>query len=249
MSGVASAGATDPPSGVEGVPLAVRTPRRMDGGVAPSPQPSGRQALAAPAIFPEASTMRLGLDSASGKRRPPAIASRSATGSFAKGSSLSEPQIGRIRAGRSLPTSAHPEQIRKEVEAAVRRGASHVVIDEVQRIPAILDEVHGVLESGLVVSFVMSGSSTRKLKRSKANLLAGRAFSHHLHPLTAAEIGSNFDLNQALTFGCLPPIVAESNQELRREILRSYVETYIVSARKFALAARQVENLVRHGKF
>ena len=71
-----------------------------------------------------------------------------------------------------------------------------IVIDEVQKVPAILDEVHRLIE-GEGLSFVLCGSSARKLKRGRANLLGGRAWRFALHPLTWSEI-PEFDLLQAL---------------------------------------------------
>lgn len=70
---------------------------------------------------------------------------------------------------------ANPEIFRAEVKAAVEsKNITHVIIDEVQKIPALLDEVHSLITSGFKCSFVLSGSSSRKLKRVHANMLAGR---------------------------------------------------------------------------
>ena len=100
-----------------------------------------------------------------------------------------------------------------------------VVIDEVQKIPNLLDVVHKEIEKGRFY-FGLTGSSARKLKRGSANLLAGRAFAYHLFPLTQAELGSAFDLSQILRWGSLPKIFSLEEQD-RAEYLRSYALTYL----------------------
>ncbi len=98
-----------------------------------------------------------------------------------------------------------------------------VVIDEVQKIPALLDEVHRLIETKKW-RFALTGSSARKLRRGGANLLAGRARTHYLYPLTAAELGKDFDLRHALQFGGLPSVWVEDDPA---EFLASYVRTYL----------------------
>ena len=84
-----------------------------------------------------------------------------------------------------------------------------VVIDEIQRMPALLNEVHRLIERG--ARFVLTGSSARKLRRGGVNLLGGRARQLHLHPLTWHELGDAFDLNTALDRGTLPPVYFSDN--------------------------------------
>jgi len=125
-----------------------------------------------------------------------------------------------------LRLSAHPGLFREEVSARVP-AVTHVVIDEVQRVPALLNEVHHLLENPHPPYFCLSGSSARKLKRSHANLLAGRAWTYHLYPLTHREIGEKFSLSKALNLGTLPSVyLTDSAQEAQRT-LRAYVETYL----------------------
>jgi predicted AAA+ superfamily ATPase len=101
-----------------------------------------------------------------------------------------------------------------------------IVIDEVQRAPALLDEVHRLMESrGLV--FVMTGSSPRKLRRGGTNLLAGRAISHQLFPFTAAELGQDFSLAKALQYGMLPTIHDPAKHVEPEDYLTTYVQTYL----------------------
>lgn len=98
-----------------------------------------------------------------------------------------------------------------------------VIIDEVQKIPALLDEVHRLIEHHHR-SFILTGSSSRQLKRGGANLLAGRALTYYMHPLTALEIGDSFNLAKALNIGLLPLSYLEENA---KNFLESYVTTYL----------------------
>ncbi|MBI5594670.1 MAG: ATP-binding protein [Elusimicrobia bacterium] len=106
---------------------------------------------------------------------------------------------------------------------------SLVVVDEVQRVPALLDYVQkGIEEKGLL--FVLSGSSARKLKRGGANLLGGRAKDLKLHPLTRGELGGRFDAGTACRFGTLPGVarfLAQGDEGEARSVLRSYATTYV----------------------
>ncbi len=97
-----------------------------------------------------------------------------------------------------------------------------IIIDEVQKVPQLLDEVHWLIENkGL--RFLLCGSSARKLKRGKANLLGGRAWRYEMHPLISMEIG-NLDLLKALNRGLIP---AHYLEEEYRKSLRSYVRDYL----------------------
>jgi predicted AAA+ superfamily ATPase len=101
-----------------------------------------------------------------------------------------------------------------------------VVVDEVQRVPKLLNLVHKLIEAEKI-KFALTGSSSRKLKRGSANLLAGRAFVHHLHPLSKLEIGEDFDLQQALRFGTLPQIFQFQSIQDKEKYLRAYALTYL----------------------
>jgi predicted AAA+ superfamily ATPase len=118
-----------------------------------------------------------------------------------------------------------PGRFRSEVEARLRSGVRTIFVDEVQKVPALLDEVHGLIED-TKVRFLLTGSSARKLKRGGANLLAGRAATRRLHPLTVSEIGPAFDLERALRFGTLPAVVS-GDDEAARDLLSAYAEVYL----------------------
>ena len=100
-----------------------------------------------------------------------------------------------------------------------------VWIDEVKRAPRLLDVTHRLIES-TDKRFVLTGSSARKLRHGASNLLAGRAFVHHLYPLTVPELGDAFDLADALRWGTMPQIYALDAADDKRAYLRAYALTY-----------------------
>ncbi len=98
-----------------------------------------------------------------------------------------------------------------------------IILDEIQRVPELLNEVHRLIEkSGF--KFVLTGSSPRKLRRGGYNLLAGRALTYNFHPLTAIEMGKDFNLERALVYGQMPSIVSEEDP---KKYLESYLKTYL----------------------
>ena len=125
-----------------------------------------------------------------------------------------------------LESSTYNELLAAPDRLAGRIPSDHdgwVVIDEIQKIPALLDEIHRLIEKrGL--KFVLTGSSARALKRKGANLLAGRALTCKMYPLTAEELGEAFDLGYSLQYGHLPS-VWDLKQPNR--FLQSYVQTYL----------------------
>lgn len=98
-----------------------------------------------------------------------------------------------------------------------------IVLDEVQKLPALLDEVHRLIEH-YGYRFILTGSSARALRKKGTNLLAGRAIHYHMYPLTAIEMDESFDLKRALTYGELPSIPTEPDPIL---YLKTYVQTYL----------------------
>ncbi len=126
-----------------------------------------------------------------------------------------------LRADEYLRLSKSPELLRADLSALPKH--SWVVIDEVQKVPTLLDEVHTLIESQKL-RFVLSGSSARKLKRGGANLLAGRARVLNLFPLVSAEIPHALDADRVLSFGLLPMAVTGTDPA---DYLRAYGETYL----------------------
>lgn len=115
-----------------------------------------------------------------------------------------------------------------------------VVVDEVQKVPAILDVVHqGIEQYG--IRFALTGSSARKLMRGASNLLAGRAFIYHLHPFTADELGDSFDLTRALRWGTLPGVQGFADDADRKRFLRAYALTYLREEIQLEQLVRKME--------
>jgi predicted AAA+ superfamily ATPase len=118
---------------------------------------------------------------------------------------------------------ARPELLRQELEAEEPEPGHQIVIDEIQKIPALLDEVHWLIENrGL--HFALCGSSARKVKRGAANLLGGRAMRYELHGLSAGEVGRRFDLDRMLNHGYLPRIYQASRP---KRMLDAYIADYL----------------------
>ncbi len=123
-----------------------------------------------------------------------------------------------------LPLLGDAGQLGAEVEALP--AESWVVIDEVQRLPNLLNEVHNLISlHGRKYHFALSGSSARKLRRADVNLLAGRAIERRMHPLTSRELGQDFTLKDSLRRGTLPSVVTQP--ELEVDLLEAYVGTYL----------------------
>jgi uncharacterized protein len=118
-----------------------------------------------------------------------------------------------------------PSELSRAV-AGLTSEIEWIFIDEVQKLPKLLDLVHLLIET-THLKFALTGSSARKLKRGGANLLAGRAFVNSLFPLTACEFGDLFDLNTTLQWGSLPSLLRFENNEQREQYLRTYATTYL----------------------
>lgn len=130
-----------------------------------------------------------------------------------------------------LRLQTRPALLRSEIESKLKTMAKksclQVHIDEVQKITALLDEVHYLIEAHPgKLRFILSGSSARKLRRGGANLLAGRAWERFLYPLTCIELGGDFQLTDALRFGTLPSVCGKSELEKTNQ-LQTYVNTYL----------------------
>lgn len=123
------------------------------------------------------------------------------------------------------------------------KAGSRVVIDEVQKVPALLDEIHWLIENKKI-NFTLCGSSARKLKRGNANLLGGRALKQELWGLTSQELGEDFDLEKAINRGGLPAIYLDD--ENSRALLRSYCSDYL---KEEILAEGLTRNLPQFSKF
>jgi len=142
-----------------------------------------------------------------------------------------------------LGFSKDPQRLRREVEAL--RPAARVVIDEVQRVPALLHTVQALIDrSGGKLQFVLTGSSARKLKRGGANLLPGRIILERMDPLCAAELDQPVDLERALRLGMLPGIyLGDAEAE---DVLGTYADVYL---REEIAAEALTKNLGAYARF
>lgn len=116
-----------------------------------------------------------------------------------------------------------------------------VVIDEIQKVPQLLNTVHLLIEERKQ-KFILTGSSARKLKRDGANLLAGRALEKRFHPLSAEELDHDFNLKRALQYGQLPAVI---NAESPRELLDTYVGMYLKEEVQNEALVRRLDQFAR----
>jgi len=133
---------------------------------------------------------------------------------------------------------ANPQALEDAIPANFK---DWVIIDEVQKAPALLDEVHRLIEK-YRYKFILTGSSARKLRRGGVNLLAGRALTYHMHPLTALELGKDFDLKKSILYGGLPGVITEATPQ---KVLASYVQTYLHQEVQQEGLTRNLENFAR----
>lgn len=127
-----------------------------------------------------------------------------------------------------LKYKKNPSLLRAEIEFLLRNKDSvFVFIDEIQKCPELLNDVHYLIEKFKgKVSFILTGSSARKLKRVSVNMLAGRAWQFFLFPFTHVELSERFDIDDVLLRGTLPPVIDESLEDGFRT-LTAYVQTYL----------------------
>lgn len=147
---------------------------------------------------------------------------------------------------------ARPETLREELDSGEVDPRRQIVIDEIQKVPVLLDEVHWLIENR-GFRFALCGSSARKLRRGAANLLGGRALRFELHGITGSELGKQFDLDRLLNRGYLPRIFDGARAG---PMLEAYVTDYrkrpkrrVIGAPKFYFADVGVVNrLARRGE-
>lgn len=111
--------------------------------------------------------------------------------------------------------------------AELNKQNAIIVIDEIQKVPQLLNEVHRTIESKKEPMFILTGSSARKLKRNQANMLGGRAVTFRLFPFSYFETKGLFSLNSFLQFGGIPNVFLSDNIETKKLLLESYVTTYL----------------------
>ena len=123
-----------------------------------------------------------------------------------------------------------------------------VFIDEIQRIPSMLNTIQAIIDSSKSIKrikFYLSGSSARKLRRGSANLLPGRIFSYNLGGLCAEELGYRMDLKKTLQIGCLPEPYFEKNIQDSKKLLESYSSTYLKEEIQAESLSRNIQGFAR----
>ncbi|MBI5345717.1 MAG: AAA family ATPase [Chlamydiae bacterium] len=138
-----------------------------------------------------------------------------------------------------LMFSMYPEKLRSIL---AEKKEQTVVIDEVQKVPNILNVVHSLIEEKKGYQFVLTGSSARKLKKDGANLLGGRALLKRMPPFFAQELGSFFNLERNLRLGMLPIVLDATSPE---EVLKAYVGIYLKEEVQAEGIARRVGDFAR----
>lgn len=141
-----------------------------------------------------------------------------------------------------LAYSKDPGRLRREMLAQPKPGL--VVLDEIQRVPALLNVVQALLDEGVRHRFILTGSSARKLRRGHANLLPGRIVLEYLDPLSFWELGSRFDLEKVLRIGSLPGIYLDPDQG--PDVLSTYGQVYL---REEIQAEALTQNLGAYARF
>ena len=137
-----------------------------------------------------------------------------------------------------------PGTFRHEIEALPR--GSWVVVDEVQKLPSLLNEIHDALTSApRQWRFALTGSSARRLRRENVNLLAGRVVTRRMLPLTAAELGGEPATDDLLRFGGLPLVRSERGHAARIDLLEAYLETYLTQEIRAEALVRSLESFTR----
>ena len=136
--------------------------------------------------------------------------------------------------------SARPERLRERVLGLP--PGSDVVVDEVQRVPELLNVVHALMESGRGHRFVLTGSSARKLRRGGVNLLGGRAALRSMHPFMAGELGAGFNLDTSLKLGTVPTVVSSDDP---KSALAAYAALYVEQEVRSEGLARDIGSFSR----
>lgn len=136
--------------------------------------------------------------------------------------------------------SARPERLLEIIDSYTDKKI--VIIDEIQKIPELLNVIHLLIERKINAQFILTGSSSRKLKKSGTDLLAGRAIKKILHPFMAAELGDKFSLSDALNHGLLPLVISAADPF---SVLKTYAALYVQEEVKMEGLVRNIGNFSR----
>lgn len=132
-----------------------------------------------------------------------------------------------------------------ELEQRLPQGKARIFIDEIQRLPSLLNTIQTLIDAGRPHQYLLTGSSARKLRRGQANLLPGRIFTFYLGPVVSAEMGYQIDTHKALAFGTLPGLLSQTSENTAKKLLRSYAATYLVEEIQAESLTRNLEGFSR----
>ena len=142
-----------------------------------------------------------------------------------------------------LEFASNPSELEERLRT-MSKGT--IFIDEVQRLPSILNTIQALIdENGNKYRFLLTGSSARKLKRGKANLLPGRIHVFHLGPLTCQELNYEIDIKKALSYGTLPGILLEERPDEKMLTLKTYAATYLKEEVQSESLTKNIEGFSR----
>lgn len=140
-------------------------------------------------------------------------------------------------------------RFQSDIEELDRRIAAQspktIFIDEIQRIPRLTNTIQALVDANSRLKFYLTGSSARKLRRGRANLLPGRLITHYLSPLCYEEMEDDWNVNDALQYGSLPGIVMERDVKEKRQVLSSYANQYLKEEILAEALVRRVDGFVR----
>ncbi|MCJ7581285.1 MAG: AAA family ATPase [Candidatus Aminicenantes bacterium] len=129
-----------------------------------------------------------------------------------------------------LSYNKNPNLLRGQIDDLDPKEKNKILVDEVQRVPKLLDIIHSLMEQNPNIQFILCGSSARKLRHGASNLLGGRALYRTMHPLSYDELSSDFNLELVLSYGSLPKIYStliKKETKEAQDLLRAYVITYL----------------------
>jgi predicted AAA+ superfamily ATPase len=142
---------------------------------------------------------------------------------------------------------SRPGLLSDVIESQLKKDKNflYIFIDEIQKIPSLMDEIHSLIEKHKnKLCFILSGSSARKLRKVGVNLLAGRAIFLSMHPFLKSELQESFLLEDALLYGTLPIVFDKKDPYLKQETLRTYVDTYIREEIREEALVRNLETFI-----
>ncbi len=138
--------------------------------------------------------------------------------------------------------SSQPDELKKLIEL---NQAKHIFIDEVQRLPRLLNTIQALVDQNKKLKFYITGSSARKLKRGGANLLPGRVLNFKMGPLAAVEMQYKFETEKILGIGSLPEVYLSESAAASEKLLKSYAANYLQEEIKAEALTRNLESFAR----